>query len=273
MRERCMGKGAALGKEAGLAATGRAGEKSDFFCILLVPHPSSELRKQLPREVAGIGWVDDILAAEIVVEDPVVGGFVDVGQAEIHVVAFDGACHATDEDYGAIRLLPLDDSDVRQWVIHLAIPVVVPCIIEEDEIAGVDNRSLVERALLPYVGMDDPDAVDVRVARFTAIEVDSVFEKNRPGHPGAVIGDASAVALNRFGANEFGRCPHDRAPARPLLDGSTTGARFRCRSARVFRRRRGTAHERHDCDSGHDEEESHRPHRTLTNRPWAVSRS
>jgi len=35
MRERCMGKGASLGEEAVLADSGRAGEKSDFFSILL----------------------------------------------------------------------------------------------------------------------------------------------------------------------------------------------------------------------------------------------
>jgi len=42
-------------------------------------HPSGELRKELPREVAGIGWVDDILAAKIVIEDSALGCFVDVG--------------------------------------------------------------------------------------------------------------------------------------------------------------------------------------------------
>ena len=239
----------------------------------LVLYPSSELRKQLPREVAGFCWVADILAAKIVVENSAVDGFVNVGQAEIHVVAFDGAGHATDEDHGAVRLLPLDDPDVRQRVVHLAIPVVVPCIVEEDEIAWMDNRSLVERALLPYMLMDDLNAVGVRIARLTVIEIDPVFEKHRTGHPGAVVGDVSAVSRNCFGAHEFGGCSYDRVPARRALDGSTTGANVRCRCARTFRRWSGTAYECHDCDCGHDEEESHRPHRTLTNRPWAVSRS
>ena len=158
-------------------------QTSKLFSILLVSHPSGELRKQLPREVAGIGWVEDILAAKIVVEDSAIGGFVDVGQGEIHAVAFDGAGHATDEDHGAIRLLPLDYPDVRQWVVHLAISVVVPCIVEEDEVAGADNRSLVECALLPYVRMDEANAVGTRVAGFTAIEIDPVFEKNRARSP------------------------------------------------------------------------------------------
>ena len=39
-RERRMEKGASLGKEAVLAASGRAGEKIDFFSILLKHDPA-----------------------------------------------------------------------------------------------------------------------------------------------------------------------------------------------------------------------------------------
>lgn len=191
----------------------QAGEKHDCFSVLLVSHPGGELRKQLPREVAGFGWVADIFAAKIVVENSAVDGFVDVRQAEIHTITCNGAGYATDENHGTIRLLPFDDADVRERIVHLAIPVVVPGIVEKDEIARVNNRSLVERALLPYVLMDDPDTVGVRIARFAVIEVDPMFEIHRPGHSGAIIGDASAVDLNRFGTHEFGCCPHDRTPA------------------------------------------------------------
>ena len=138
---------------------------STVINIGLVSHPRGELRKELPCEVGGVVRVADILAAKIVVEDSAIGGFVDMGQAEIHAVAFDGAGHATDEDHGAIRFLPLDDPDVRQRVIYLAVSIVVPCVVEEDEIAGVGDRSPVEPALLSYVRMDDPDAVSMRVAR------------------------------------------------------------------------------------------------------------
>jgi hypothetical protein len=41
----------------------------------------------------------------------------------------------------------------------------------------------------------------------------------------------------------------------------------------MFGRSRGTAHERHARDSRDDEEQSHWPHRTLTNRPCAIPRS
>ena len=191
----------------------QAGEKHDSFRVLLVPHPSGELRKQLPREVAGFGWVADIFAAKIVVENSSVDGFVDVRQAEIHTIPCNGAGYATDENHGTIRLLPFDDADVRERIVHLAVPVVVPGIVEKDEIARVNNRSLVERALLPYVLMDDPNTVGVRIARFAVIEVDPMFEIHRPGHSGAIIGDASAVDLDRFGTHEFGGCPHDRTRA------------------------------------------------------------
>ena len=190
-----------------------AGEKHDCFGVLLVSHPGGELRKQLPREVVGFSWVADIFAAEIVVENPAVDGFVDVRQAEIHTITCNGAGYATDENHGTIRLLPFDDADVRERIVHLAVPIVVPGIVEEDEIARVNNRSLVERALLPYVLMDDPYTVGVRIARFAVIEVDPMFEIHRPGHSGAIIGDASAVDLNRFGTHEFGCCLHDRTPA------------------------------------------------------------
>ena len=198
-----------------------------FLSISLVPHPSGELRKEFPREVVGIGRVDGIFAAKIVVEDSSVGGFVDVGQVEVHVVAFDGASYATDEDYGAIRLLPLHNSNVCQRVVYLAVTVVVPCIVEEDEIAWVGDRSLVERALLLYVRIDEADAICFRIALAAAVQIDPVSEKNYTGHPRAIISYAPTVALNRFGAHEFGRCPHNRAPARRWLDGSTTGALYR----------------------------------------------
>ena len=221
-------------------------------------HPSGELREEFPCEVAGIGSVGDILAAKIVVEDSAVGGFVDVGQVEIHVVAFDGAGHATDEDYGTVRFLPLHNSNVCQRVVDLAISIVVPCVVEEDEVAGMRDRSLVECALFFYVRMDDPDTIRIGIARFTVIQIDPVFEEDGSGDARAVVSDASTVALNRFGAHECGRCPNDRAPARRRLGGSTTGALYRLGCTRMFDRLRGTAHERHDCDSGQNEEELHR---------------
>ena len=164
-----------------------------------------------------------MLAAKVVVEDPAVGGFVNMRQTEVHMVAFDGVSYATDEDDCAIRFLPLNDPDVRQRVVHLAISVVVPCIIEENQIAGVGVRSPVEPALLPDVCMNDPDAVGVRGDGLSVIEIDPVFEKHRTGHPCAIIGDVPAVAFNRGGAYELGCCLCNRIAAWRALDGSATG--------------------------------------------------
>ena len=165
-----------------------------------------------------------MLAAKVVVEDSTVSGFVDVGKTEVHMVAFDGVSHATDEDDCAIRFLPLNNPDVRQRVVHLAISVVVPCIIEENQIAGVGVRSPVEPALLLDVCMNDPDAVGVRGDGLSVIEIDPVFEKHCTGHPCAIIGDVPPVAFNRGGAYELGCCPHDRIPVRGAVDGSATEA-------------------------------------------------
>lgn len=190
----------------------------------LAPHPSGEPGKQLPREVAGIGWIGGILTAKVIVEDSPIGGLVNVRETEIHPVAFDCADYATDEDHRAILLLALDDSDVRQRIVHLAIPVVVPCIVKEDKVAGMDDRPLVERTLLLYMRMDNSDAVSIRLDRFTVVEVDPVFEKHCTGHSRTVVIDAPAVAFNRFSAYEFGRCLCDSAPAWHTPDGSATEA-------------------------------------------------
>jgi hypothetical protein len=71
--------------------------------------------------------------------------------------------------------------------------------------------------------MDEADAICFRIARAAAVQIDPVFEKHGSGYARAVIGDAPAIALNRFGAYECGRCLHDRIPGRRTLDGSTTG--------------------------------------------------
>jgi len=189
---------------------------ADIFRISLRTHASGELREELTCEVAGIGWVDHIPAAKIIVEDTTAGGFVDVGQREIHMIAFDRAGHATDKNHRAIRFLPFDDPDVCQRVVHFAITVVVPCIVEEDEIAWVGSRPLVECTLLAYVSMDETDAIGMRVRGATGIEIDAVFEEYCAGHSGTIIGNAAAVHFNGAGSDELGcraddsgsmRCP------------------------------------------------------------------
>ena len=207
--------------------------------------------------MAGIGWVAGLFPPDVVVEDAPVDGPVDVGQAEIHVVAFNGAGYTADEDHCAIGILPFDNPYVRQRIIYLAVTVVVPCVVEEDEVAWVSDRPLVKRALLLYVRIDEADAICFRIAFVAAVQIDTVSEKHRTSHPCAIVSNAPTVALDHFGADEFGRGLDDRIPVRRRLDGSTTGACSRCRCARTFDWLRGTTYERHDGDSGCDEEKSH----------------
>ena len=203
--------------------------------------------------MAGIGWVAGLFPPDVVVEDAPVDGPVDVGQAEIHVVAFNGAGYTADEDHCAIGILAFDNPYVRQRIIYLAITVVVPCVVEEDEIAWVSDRSLVECALLLYVRIDEADAICFRIALAVAVQIDAVSEKHRTSHPCAIVRDAPTIALDRFGADQFGCCLDDRATARRALDGLATGTLYRERRARTFDLR-GTAYERHGGDSGRDEE-------------------
>ena len=130
------------------------------------------------------------------------------------MVAFNGAGYATDEDHGAIGLLPFDNPHVRQRVVYLAITIVVPCVVEEDKIAWVSDRSLVKRALLLYVRIDEADAVCIRIGLAAAIQIDPVSEKHRTGDSRTIIRDAPTVAFNCFGAHEFGCCLYDGVPAR-----------------------------------------------------------
>lgn len=181
--------------------------------FILGPYPSGELHKEFPCEVADVGRVDDASAAEIVVEGSAFGGLMDVREGEIHVVALDRAVYATDEDDGAIQFLPLHDSDVRQRIVRFAISIVVPCIVEEDEIAWLDSRPLMEGAMLPHMGMDELDAVGLSVGLFTAVEVDAMLEEDRAGESGTVVGDAAAVYFDGAGTEELSRGADDSGAA------------------------------------------------------------
>ena len=126
-----------------------------------------------------------------------------MGLAEIHMVAFDGVGYTTDEYDRAVRVLPLDDPNVSQRVVDLTVPVEIPCVVEEDEISWVGNRSLVECAFLLDMGVDNPDAVGINAAWFTIVEIDPVGEKHGAGDACTVIGNASAVARNRSCTHEL----------------------------------------------------------------------
>ena len=141
----------------------------------------------------------------------------DMREGEIHMVPFDGAGYAADEDDGAVLVLPFDDTDMREGVIDLTVSVEVPGVVEKYEVAWMDCGALMERALLAYVGMDDPDPVGVTGAGSALIEIDSVLEINGASDSGAVVSDAAAIHVDGAGADEL-RCGAD--------DGRLTGRRF-----------------------------------------------
>ena len=174
------------------------------MCFFLALDSSGELGKKLPCEVAGVGRVDGVLAAEIVVEDFAVGGFMDVGEGEVHAVALDRAGHAADKEDGAIGLLPFDDPDVRQRIVHPAVPVVVPGVVEKDEIAWIDDGPSMEAAVLTHMGIDEPDSIGLGIARATVVEIDTVLQEDGAGDAGAVVGDRAAVDLKGAGSDELG---------------------------------------------------------------------
>ncbi len=172
--------------------------------LLLVPDASAELGKKFPREVAGVGRVASILAAEIVVEDFPLGGCMDMRESEVHAVALDCAGHAADKEDGAIGFLPFDDPDVRQRIVDLAVPVRVPGVVEEDEIAWIDDRPSMEGAVLAHMGIDEPDSIGVGIARAAVVEIDAVFQEDGAGDSGAVGGDRAAVYFKGAGSDELG---------------------------------------------------------------------
>lgn len=154
---------------AGPIADGEDDAGVEAAAAALEANLGSEYGEEFSCEMVDIGWVADFFPPDVVVQHAPLSSFVDVRQGEIHAVAFDGTGYATDEEHGAVRFLPLDDSNMRQRVVHLAIPVVVPCIIEEDEIARVGDRPLVKRALLLYVRIDEADSIHFRIAPAAAV--------------------------------------------------------------------------------------------------------
>ena len=223
--------------------------------------------EEFTGEVAHIVRIGREFAPHVVIQHTAISGFVDVGQGEIHAITFDGVGDATDEDHRAVRLHSLHDAHMGKRIVQHPVAVEVPRIVKKHEVAGMDDRSLVEGAVLAHMSIDEPDPVGCRVFGSALVQINAVFEEDGAGDAGAIIGDTAAFALNGPGADEFGRGAHDRVSAWRRDDGSAAGACVRKRSARKLDGRRGTAYERHQRDGCHDEKDSHRSHRTLTNRP------
>lgn len=179
----------------------------------LEPYPGAKAGKQLPGQITGAGGILDLFPANIVVQDSSFCGLVDLGKCQIHTVPLNRACDSADENDRAVRLLPFDNSDMGQRVVDESVPVVIPSIVEEDEVARMRGRAFMEFAALTDVLMDESDPVGLGIGRTTLVQIDAMRQKNRTGHAGAVVGDPSAVDLDRGGADKFCSRAHDGSSA------------------------------------------------------------
>lgn len=143
-------------------------------------------------------------AADVVVQDTSVCRLVDVGECQIHAVAFDSFRDAADKHHGAVRFDPFDYADVGQRIIQSAVAIEVPGVVEEDEIAGLDHRSLVEPSVLAHVVVNQSNAVRSLIRRVAVVQIDAMFEVDGTSDTGAVIGHAFPVALDQSGTEELG---------------------------------------------------------------------
>ena len=81
----------------------------------------------------------------------------------------DGAGNPTDENYRAVGFLAFHDADMSQRVVGHAVPIVIPCVVKKDEVAGPDGRTLMKLALPADMMMDQLHAVGFRIRRGGAV--------------------------------------------------------------------------------------------------------
>ena len=177
----------------------------------------------------------------------------DVRKRRIHPVPFDRTGNAADKNDGPVRILPFHNTDMGQRVIDDAVSIVIPGIVEEDEIAGTHHRSFVKSAIAIDVVVDEPHSVGFGVGRITVVEVDAVLQINRSGDAGAIIRNPFAIGLNRPGPHQFGCSAYDGSSSGGYFDGSAAGLSYRRRPLCPVIRRRGTTYERGDSHEKSDQ--------------------
>jgi hypothetical protein len=165
---------------------------------------SAKPRKQLSSQVVGGGRIADIFPADIIVKNFPICRFVDLGERQIHAVTRDRAGDAADEDDRPVRFLSFHDSNMGEGIVDEPVAIVVPGIIEKDEITRSYGRSIMKFAMLADVLMDQPDSIGIGIGRPAFVQINAVLEKNRTGHARAVVGDPSPVAHNRLRSDKFG---------------------------------------------------------------------
>jgi hypothetical protein len=158
--------------------------------------------KELASQICGIGGIVQVFPPDIVIQNPSADGAMDMREGEVHPMTLDGAGHTADKNDRAVPVLSFYDSDVGQRVVHETVVIVIPGIVEKDQVSRTNQRSLMEFALQADVMVDEPDAIRFGLGGTAGIEINAMSEKNGARHAGAVIRNAFAIGLD-------GRCSHE----------------------------------------------------------------
>lgn len=116
-----------------------------------------------------------MFAPEVVVQDTALGCFVEMRTTEVHAISLDGGGHTADENHGAIGIDSFDDPDMCEGIVQLAVSIKVPGVVEKHQISGMGDGALVEPAVLPQMGMDQPHAVCVGVPGVAVVQVNAML--------------------------------------------------------------------------------------------------
>ena len=120
---------------------------------------TAEGGEQLPCQIGGVGRIPKIFPTDMVVENASLRCPMDMRKREVHAIALNRPGDSANKDHRTVRLLPLNDSHVGQGIIDEPVTVVIPSIVEEDEISRTSDGSLVHFAMPPNVMLDEPDSV------------------------------------------------------------------------------------------------------------------
>lgn len=90
-----------------------------------------------------------------------------MGMRHIHPVSLDGAGHPADEHNGAVVLHLFHDTYMGQGIVDQAIPIEVPGIVEEHQVAGQHDRAAVESAVFSDVVVNEAHAIGSTVGSAT----------------------------------------------------------------------------------------------------------
>ena len=105
----------------------------------------------------------------VIIEHPAIGVLMNMRVAQIHSVPRDGVGNSTDEDDGAVRVQVFDDADMGERIVHLAVSIEIPRVIEEYEIARADIGSLMENTMLTHMIVNEPDAIPLQSIELSPI--------------------------------------------------------------------------------------------------------